>query len=209
MTQLAIVERCASVSNAVYSREIGSRPVTLRDRLDSSRHATTAEYASGEEDVQLGSQPSPRNAPWPRRKSQRAILGAIGGRYRATQGDAPRQFAQLDALQSDVKRCIPTLRGCLLSSGSQRLERRLTRAPANRASTGPPRYPHVLQFLIYGCLHADSRAGVSSTTAAPPVALPNSKQVGVQVPRDPQGHRARCARMVHALPPRRRGSTTP
>ena len=41
-------------------------------------------------------------------RSQGAIPGAIGGRYRATQGDAPRQFVQLNALQSDARRRTAT-----------------------------------------------------------------------------------------------------
>ena len=52
-------------------------------------------------------------------RSQGAIPGAIGGRYRTTQGDSPRQFVQLNALQSDARRRTATLRRCLLSSGSR------------------------------------------------------------------------------------------
>ena len=52
-------------------------------------------------------------------KSQGAIPGAIGGRCRATQGDAPRQSVQLNALQSDARRRTATHRRCLLSSGSR------------------------------------------------------------------------------------------
>ena len=40
-------------------------------------------------------------------RSQGAIPGAIGGRYRATQGDTLRQFVQLNALAG---RCQPTYR---------------------------------------------------------------------------------------------------
>jgi hypothetical protein len=52
-------------------------------------------------------------------RSQGAIPGAIGGRYRATQGDAPRQSVQLNGLQSDARRRTATHRRCLLSSGSR------------------------------------------------------------------------------------------
>ena len=52
-------------------------------------------------------------------RSQGAIPGAIGSRYRATQGDASRQPVQLNALQSDARRRTATHRGCLLSSGSR------------------------------------------------------------------------------------------
>jgi hypothetical protein len=48
-------------------------------------------------------------------RSQGAIPGATGGRYRATQGDAPRQSVQLNALQSDARRRTATHRRCLLS----------------------------------------------------------------------------------------------
>jgi hypothetical protein len=52
-------------------------------------------------------------------RSQGAIPGATGGRYRATQGDAPRQSIQLNGLQSDARRRTATHRRCLLSSGSR------------------------------------------------------------------------------------------
>jgi hypothetical protein len=51
--------------------------------------------------------------------SQGAIPGAIGGSYRATQGDPPRQPVQLNGLKSDASRRTVTLRRCLLSSGSR------------------------------------------------------------------------------------------
>ena len=52
-------------------------------------------------------------------RSQGAIPGATGGRYQATQGDAPRQSVQLNGLQSDARRRTATHRRCLLSSGSR------------------------------------------------------------------------------------------
>jgi len=51
----------------------------------------------------------------PKGRHQGAILGAIGGRCRATQADAPRQFVQLNALQSDARRRTATHRRCLLN----------------------------------------------------------------------------------------------
>ena len=52
-------------------------------------------------------------------RSQGAIQGAIGGRYRATQDDAPRQSVQLSGLQSDARRRTATHRRCLLNSESR------------------------------------------------------------------------------------------
>jgi hypothetical protein len=69
--------------------------------------------------VQPGSQPRRATRPGLGGRSQGAIPGAIGGRYRATQGDTPRQSVQLNGLQSDARRRTATHRRCLLSSGSR------------------------------------------------------------------------------------------
>ena len=58
-----------------------------------------------------------------------AKRGAIRGRRRATQGDAPGRSIQLDAAQSDTRRHPATVRRCLLSSGSR--VRMLPGAPAS------------------------------------------------------------------------------
>ncbi len=55
----------------------------------------------------------------PRCRSKGAILGAIGGRCRATQTDTPRRFVKLNASRTDARRRTAKLRRCLLSSGSR------------------------------------------------------------------------------------------
>jgi hypothetical protein len=83
--------------------------------------ATGPRSANGRAGEAFSRVPSRRRATRPGLggRSQGAIPGAIGGRCRATQGDAPRQSVQLSGLQSDARRRTATHRRCLLSNGSR------------------------------------------------------------------------------------------
>jgi len=66
--------------------------------------------------------PAPLTGP-PSCHHRRSASGSHSGSHRwqipGDTGDTPRQFVQLNALQSDARRHTATLRGCLLSSGSR------------------------------------------------------------------------------------------